>query len=321
MAMHVQTSFGFEREMSAPADPPVASVSGRKATLHIEIPFEDCLNESHRQLYIGDRARYSTVTSAQYLQEDLLVCGSFNGRSLHLVKLDLDRQTYALGKSVATTYEGAPVDTDLLAVDPSGEFFATSNFHQGTSTLYRHDGDGGIFYVRDLPFKVDGFVHGVKFYDKQTIAVTACNGPSGVHLFDVDTGRHLFHVSTRKAQDVSFVSPTRMIVVIVLGAPRFYVAPAYDAELQVIDFDLNTGTYNNVATRLFSQAHFDCGVVADGLFYVTDQYNNCIHVLDANTLESKHELSGYDFPHGIDVKYGTTAVTNYGTNAVIVRSI
>ena len=313
---------GSELETLATTGRALAPVFERNPDLCIDVHLENCVTETHKQWFIGDRSRYSTVTSAQYLTERLMVCGSFYGRSLHLVKLDVAGQTYALGNSVATTHCGALVETDLCGVDPSGEFFAASNFHQGTSTLYRHDGDGGIFFVRDLPFKVGGFVHGIKFYDQQTIAVTACNGPSGVHFFDIESGRQLLHVSIpRKAQDVTFISPTRMIVVSVLGAPRSYSAPIYDSEVQIIDFDLKTGTHKNSVTRIFPRAHFDCGVVYENLFYVTDQYNNCVVVLDPDTLDSKYDLGGYDFPHGIDVKYGMTAVTNYGTNTVIVRSV
>ena len=301
-------------------DEPVADASPavKRMSIRLTSPKEGPDIKLH---FIGDHARHSNLTSAQFLSDDLLACGSFDGRRIDLVSINKDSGTLKLLHSAPGTYRGRRVQNDLLGASASGEFFATSNFHSGSSTLYSHDGQK-IFHVRDFPVRIAGFVHGVRFYNDRVLALTACSGPTGVHFFDVESGAHLFGVKiARKCQDVVFLSPTRMVVLAVTGHPKFEPFPIYDSEIWVVDFDLKTGKYEIRGGRGFAKAHYDAGAIHEGTLVVTDQYNNRIQMLDIDTLERVGSFGGYDFPHGLDVRDGFMAVTNYGTSTLTIDKL
>jgi hypothetical protein len=271
-------------------------------------------------VFVGERSRYGTVTSVQFLSDDLAACGSFDGRRIDLVAVG-ERTTPRLLHSIPGTYKGRPVQNDLLGASPNGEFFATSNFHSGSSSLYTHDGER-VSSVRDLPFHVPGFVHGVRFYDDNTLALTACSGPRGVHFFDIHSGEHRLGVAIpSKCQDIAFLSPNRMLVLAVTGNPGFRPFPIYDSQIWVVDFDLKTRRAKVHGGRLYKQCHFDAGRVHKGYLYLTDQYNNTVEVLKPDTLEVAARLTGYDFPHGMDIRNDRLAVTNYGASTLEIRPI
>ena len=83
------------------------------------------------------------------------------------------------------------------------------------------------------------------------------------------------------------------------------------------------------------EAHPDSIVYSEGLVYVNDQFNDVIHVLQLNmTVETgsglqaripklKRLLSirGYHMPHGVDVRDGVIAVTNYGDNTAKIMKL
>jgi len=214
------------------------------------------------------------------------------------------------------------VQNDLLGASPNGEFFATSNFHTGTSTLYTHEGEK-ISRVKDLPFTVGGFAHGVRFYDDTTLGLTSCSGPNrGAHLFDIHTGDHLLGVAIpRKCQDIVFVSPSRMLILTVTGNPTFQPVPIYDAEIWVVDFDMKKRWAKVLGHKVFHKSHFDAGMIYDEKLYITDQYNNHVLVLTPNSFDVVAKLGKYDFPHGIDIRRDLLAITNYGASSLTINPL
>lgn len=47
-----------------------------------------------------------------------------------------------------------------------------------------------------------------------------------------------------------------------------------------------------------------------GRIFLTDQRNDCVRILDSDSLAGLARIEGYDFPHGIDIGFGMLAVTN-----------
>lgn len=222
-----------------------------------------------------------------------------------------------------TTFEGRTVETDTCDTDGLG-LVATSNFYLGSCSLYRCE-DGRIRHLRDLHLGIKGYVHGVKFHGSDILAVTAATGPTGVHFFDISQAacRPLLHLpSDLKTQDVCFLSPTRAVVMGAAGAPMSERRDTmYDSQIQIVDFCLQDRTFEVVASAELQNAHVDCCMSSEGRVLVSDQYNNRVNVLDATTLELLGTLEGYDFPHGLDIRFGMLAVTNYGRNDVTLRPL
>jgi tetratricopeptide (TPR) repeat protein len=283
-----------------------------------EVAMEELNQCGRAPLYIHRRARSATSTSVKLLDRNTFVSCSFVGQRAYLVRFDEERGTSEVVGSVDTTYAGEKVETDSCDADADGNVI-TTNFYLGNATLYRCRG-GQIAHVRDLPLNLGGFVHGVKFFRPGIFAVTAASGRTGVHFFSLDSCAPLLHVpSDLKTQDIHFLSERRMVVLFACGAPKTQHGAKYHSEVHIVDFRLEDRTFKVVARMTYENAHLDCCASAGGKLYITDQYNDRVMVLDPQTLKPLGQFGGYDFPHGIDIRFDTLAVSNYGSNRVRIQ--
>lgn len=285
------------------------------------IPLPDLTGRGLRPVYLERRSRYATVTSVRLLDPATLVCASFLEKKLYLVRFDAGARTHRILDAIPTTHRGVPVETDLLDADPDGVQVAVSNFHHGSAGLFRREGER-LAFVRDLDLGIDAKVHGVRFASRDRLAVTVGSGRTGVRFFDLPGGRPTIHVDLpRKSQDVAFRSEREMIVLAVHGAPRRQRQADYGSDVCRVRFDPVTGAAEVLALRTFEETHFDACVLHAGRLYLTDQRNDRVEQLDPDSLERLGSIGGYDFPHGIDVRFGQLAVSNYGTNTLDLRPL
>ena len=292
----------------------------RRRRNRLIVHFEDINNSNRGPIYIGDRQRLATITSVKFLDNTTFACCHFVGRKIYLVRFDYHRKNYRLLDSTDTVFNGNTVETDLCDSNERGEV-ATSNFYQRTFTQYRREGDR-ILFDRDLPFNPGNNVHGVKYFRPNILAVTCVKTPAGIYFFNSDTMEQLLYIETSvKAQDVCFLSDNRWVLLATRGTPTSTKRKMYKSEIHLIDFDIPSQKYETTFTKTYETAHVDCMVSHNGKLYITDQFNNTVLIVNPNSLEQTGELTGYTFPHGIDIKYGMIAVTNYGNNTVDIRPI
>jgi len=272
-------------------------------------------------VYVGDRVRESTATSVVLLDGQTLACCHFNGCRIFLVRFDLTLGSYEIVASADTTFAGVPTETDLMAGNGNGGLVA-SNFFPKACSLYQVDGHE-VRLVKDIPYSTADFVHGVKFYRADVVALTSRYTSGGVHFLDTRTGRCVYRLGVPKlsVQDVCFLSDTRMIIVSTRGSPALVSKQIYGSVFHVVDFDVVRGKASKVGQFEFGAAHFDNIVMYRNVLYVTDQYNNRVVELDPENLKPLGHHSGYAFPHGLDVNFDILAVTNYGTNTVELRPL
>jgi hypothetical protein len=285
------------------------------------IPLPDLTGRGLRPVYLERRSRYATVTSVRLLDPETLVCASFLEKKLYLVRFDVAAGTHRILDAISTTHRGIPVETDLADADPSGEQIALSNFHHGSLGLYRRQGDR-LAFVRDLDFGLEAKVHGVRFASGDLVAVTVGSTPTGVRFYDLASTRPTIHVDLpRKTQDLALLSEREMIVLSVHGAPRRRRQTDYGSDVCRVRFDPACGRAEIERLRTFADTHFDACVLHAGRLFLTDQRNDRVEILDPDSLEIVGSVGGYDFPHGIDVRFGLLAVSNYGTNAIDLRPV
>ncbi len=285
------------------------------------IPLPDLTGRGLRPVYLERRGRYATVTSVKLLDPETLVCASFLEKKLYLVRFDAKRRTHRILDAISTSYRGIPVETDLADSDPAGENVVLSNFHHGSLGQFRREGER-LAFVRDLDFDLDSKLHGVKFLTRDLVAATVGSSPTGVRFFDLALGKPTIHVDLpRKTQDIAFVSEREMIVLAVHGAPRRRQQVPYGSDVCRVKFDLESGRSELGPLRSWPDTHFDACVLYDGRLFLTDQRNDCVKILDSDSLEDLGSIEGYDFPHGIDIKFGMLAVTNYGSNTIDIRAV
>jgi hypothetical protein len=289
-------------------------------TKKLIIPIEDI--PTKRQLvYVGDHIRPSTATSIVFLNENTLACSHFNGCKIFLIRFDFNEGTHHILDTVDTTYNNEKTEPDLMATDGHGNI-ATSNFFHKACTFYKYENDT-INLAGDSHYQISDYAHGIKFYNSDIIAFTSRGKGGGVYFVNRITHQPLFKILSPglSVQDVCFLSPNRMAMISGLGSPKLYSDNIYASTLHIIDFDITKKSAAVIEKRIFEASHFDNIVLYKDDLYFTDQYNNKVLRMNAQTLALKPAFVDYDFPHGIDVNYDILAVTNYGTNTLELRAL
>jgi len=271
--------------------------------------------------YVGGRSRQSTITSVALLSPDTLACCHFNGRCMFLVRFDLQDKTHSIIHTISTIYNGQTCETDLMARDNNNNL-VTSNFFQGTCSLYKY-ADDQLQFVKDLPYNAGNRVHGVKFIDNDTVAVTSRLSHTGIHFFNMHTSQLVARFVTPEpaVQDLCLISDDIFAMVACYDTAALKQKNIHLSRVSLVKYDLKNKSFVRIKQRDFPAAHLDNIVYNDGIIYITDQYNNKALRLDSKNLDLLDDLTGYDFPHGIDVKHGLIAVTNYGSNNIVIKSI
>ena len=284
----------------------------------LKIPLGD-LNKKVN-VYIGDKYRESSATSVSFLSDKSLVCCVFIDCTMYSIEFDFEDKTYEIIKKIPTTFNGEVTQTDLMSSLEDGTL-AVSNFFDHSASIYKHNKGGEIYHLHDVPYVMGDRVHGVKFYDENTLALTCRNDSGAIVFVDIESGKEVFHINMKgfSVQDICFISDNHFVIISTLGSPKLNPFEMYDSvlhEMKLVDKEIKI-----IKKTVFQKAHLDNIVKYDSKFYITDQFNNKVLVLDMNTLSLIDEITGYDFPHGLDVKFGLIAVTNYGSNTIDIRKL
>jgi hypothetical protein len=273
--------------------------------------------------YIKDRPRNSGLTSLRFVADDRFVCCDYNEKTMHLVELDGTR--LRIIASVPTVvHDGTPVQTDLL--DFNGEdLLVTSNFYQGTQSLYRLR-DDGLSFVEEL--KPNGFLHchGVRFVPGYSDLLWVCYDGKmnkSIAIFDYRKKLPLYTLMMPEMmQDSAFIDsyalaqgrtdhirrdgpyPGKMYTSVFL----FRLPPDLrSAPPQLLDVWHGSG-------------HMDAIKEYRGEAYSANQYTDSIDVFGvspAERIEHRRSIDGFAMPHGLDIRGdGLLAVTNYADNSV-----
>ncbi len=271
--------------------------------------------------YVGGRPRQSTITSIVLLSPDTLACCHFNGRCMFLVRFNFQDKTYKTLQTIDTVFNGQTCETDLMAGDDNGNL-VTSNFFQGTCSLYKYANDQ-VQFVRDLPYNAGNRVHGIKFINDDTVAVTSRLSHTGIHFFNMHTSQQvaLFTTPEPAVQDLCILADDTFAMIACYGTTSVSQKTIHSSRVSIIKYNLKNNSFVRIKERDFEAAHLDNMVYHDNVLYITDQYNNKVVRLDSHNLNSLEDLIDYSFPHGVDVKHGLIAVTNYGFNNIIIKPV
>lgn len=290
-----------------------------QASNMLQIRLEDLSQPDWKLLYVASRGRYATATSVRFLDPGSLVCCSLLGQKMYLIRFYLHSGSYRIVHSIDTIFEGKSTPTDLCDTDGNG-LVITSNCSHGSVSLYRCT-DDRITFVRDLPLDLD-IVHGVKFVAPGIAAITVTHGERGVHFIDIETMERILYIASEwRTKDVCFISDTRLAVLTADGAPAREQQGGYDSCISLVDFNLRERSYRTVAQAVNRDGQLDACVLHDDKLYVTDQAGDCVWIHHPGDLRRLGEIRGFDMPHGIDIRHGLMAVTNYGSNTVEIREM
>jgi hypothetical protein len=290
------------------------------------IKMEDINNSDMPVQFIGQRSRLSSCSSVKFVDKERLVACNLAGQRMYLIRYDLESGHHEIEHCIPTQFGGKDVRTDLLDSDNKGRF-ATSNCEHGSISIYRLNGER-LNFEKNLPIleKNPGFCHGVKFVPPKgdiICATTLKNNPS-VYFLRVGSGKVIFKLREDgwRPKDVCFLDDSRMLVIYAYGTPSYVEAAPYDSKLTLIELELGTKRHK-VISELKINGHVDCCRHLGEKLYITNSSRDCVMIVrfEGSELTLDHDMLGYNFPHGIDVLPGVLAVTNYGTNSIVLTQI
>ncbi|HEX6834718.1 MAG TPA: hypothetical protein VF132_14360 [Rudaea sp.] len=275
------------------------------------------------QCYIKDRARNSGLTSLRFVADDRFVCCDYNEKTMHLVELNGTR--LRIIASIPTiVQDGTPVQTDLL--DFNGEdLLVTSNFYQGTQSLYRLH-DNGLSFVGEI--KTNGFLHchGVRFVPGYRDLLWVCyDGKMNKSIVVLDYRKKtaLFTLMMPEMmQDAAFIGSYALAQGRTdhIRRDRPYPGQMYTSVfLFGLPPDLHTAPPTLIDTW-HGRGHMDAMKEYGGQVYSANQYTDSVDIFGISPterIEPRGSMHGFAMPHGLDIRRdGLLAVTNYGDNTV-----
>lgn len=323
----------------------------------MKIPFPEITPADARKVFIGDHARFATMTSVQLVDKEHLLACHFLGRKMFLVRFSLKEQSHEILDEHPTVFLGKDVSTDLLDYSRNRSVAVTSNFNEGSQTLYTIDLDNKkIVFLREIALNSYKQCHGVRFlkFGERFLLVSTYNHPANPVVEFVDLGAYwtqrsnfrnqlwtrlplglhkrlceesvvaTLHCESR-AQDVNRFGP----YLVVLGRERS-VSPIerYSSHSLTTTVDLYRREDGarldfKLIDRWNGYGHLDAVAVRGEKLYATNQYTNSVEIftVDNEKIVKVDEIKEFDFPHGVSVLNDILAVSNYGDNTISLLKI
>jgi hypothetical protein len=282
---------------------------------------QDVKARDHYQpdVYIGGRRRPSSVTSVALMSDHEMVFCHFSTAQMYTATFDLQKNEQVITQRIHTTYHGQLTQTDLMTSRPDG-LICVSNFFQHSFSLYQFD-SGRVHHVRDYSPVVNDKVHGVKFFDEDTVVLTSRRQFGGLAFVSLSSGelKRFVPMPDISVQDVCVLGEDDFITVSTFGSPQSEPFQVYDSIIHRVR--LVNGKAQVEGTVRISKSHLDSVVLDNNRLFITDQHNDAVLVVCPDTFKLLDRIEGYDFPHGIDVNHGFLAVTNYGSSSVSIKKL
>lgn len=338
--------------------------------MNIVIPInEKKLMLRDKQLYFGEKKRYSSMTSVVFVSPNRLVCASYVMCEMYLVEFDMNKNEYKILFTLSTTNDPkrrTVVNTDLIDYNVELQMLVVSNYRHRSVTLYKYrEREAKIVYERTIQNWPLGSCHGICWINNDVVGFGTCgrgNDQSGVYLCDLKQNKIIINqqefqnnysqepcnvwlckdVAINKFPTNEF--PTNetsknekktdriLYAIYCEGAPHPTERLTYDSK--VVMYRL-TNTLHKIKEQILPRCHCDCvRFVPPNSLYITIQLSEIetqpidqiaelgkVLVLDGETLEIKKEYANYEFPHGVDVRYGMMAVTEYSKSNIKIAYI
>lgn len=312
------------------------------------IPFNFNPNYKNQQsLWYGNKNRYSTMTSVAFITKNLLVCCSYYMRKMYLVQFNLETKQYKILDEIPTIGDETgkiPGPTDLIdykVLKNNTKQIITSNFNQCSMSIYElTKNNTKLKYIRSIVNKPFGPHHGIAYHPtRENIVFIGTSGTTnpncGVYAIDINSKITTPFFGIKQpgwlCKDICFMDPNNPINIFVLycdSAPNPTIKRQYSAKIVMYYLDLDQRKYAKISEIVIEQHHADAVKYFDGKLYTTVEGVDVpgrviVHNVNKKTGEITYDksITGYSFPHGIDIKYGMIAVSEYGKSDIILGKL
>lgn len=298
----------------------------------VSIAFEFPTTKEPHYATVKNKTRNSGLTSVCFADDHRLVAADFNEQMLYLVNINGDKIDFVASHPTQIS-DGTTVQTDLM--DVHDDRLAVTNFYQGSVSFYRFT-KNMIQFESELNLNPHSGLHGVRFVpgSPDLVWLTYCNPKFRRHQIVDVAARSVLHdfEVDQQCQDVAFVGNFAVVFartnhikrgtekVPLLSRRRRMFATAYVYRLPM---NLRTSPPEFVS-RWKGNGHIDATKGSGNRIYAANQYLDRIDVFELShdgLLALNSKIKGLKMPHGIDVRGGKLAVTNYGDQTLRILDI
>ena len=280
---------------------------------------------NQKKLWFAEKLRPSSMTGVTLLEPGLLVCSSYCMREIYLVKFD--ESSYEIIDKQTTLSNKKPTQTELLDSKKTADGFkvVSSNFSNHPLSLYEVKNQK-IKFLSSFPNIEFGICHGVKFYSENKVftSFSGCSNPhKGVYGFEEGKSKPFFNLKHNwLCKDIGFLNEHIMVVLTCSSAPHDSQKRIYDTAIEVYDIKNEKEIIDRVELKY---SHADAiKIHKNNIFVTIEEVDNCGSVWQFQfdkKLQFINKIGNYSFPHGIDIKFGLIAVTEYGNSTVVLSKL
>jgi glycosyltransferase involved in cell wall biosynthesis len=302
--------------------------AARAADLVVHFPTD---NRSHfrHPFFVGNRARFATVTDVRFLDDTRLLTASLLGKRMWLLRVDPATGATEILDEQPTIGTDGEVSVDLLDIDENGRI-ATSDCEVSSVTLYHVATDrivrSGTVPVTDADA---GYCHGVALIPGRPDVVVACitTGNTGVHLVDVETTRTRLRITDGNwiPKSAAFLDHRTLVVAWVTSNIGHQPHDRYEAKLSLVRLTRRWDRHRVLAEVALPGTSLDGITYRHGTILASAQADDAVLAVRVGrrSLRRRPDVVGFNLPHGADVSPDRRwlAVASYGDDAVVLRRL
>jgi hypothetical protein len=263
---------------------------------------------SHGYLFCGKEQRKATATDVIYISENRLIASSLLGKKLYLVNVD--------GEDLNIIDE---ISTDgyIDLMDYKDEMIVASNASgdglEGSVSIFK------IINDKITPIKTIYTSKKVRFHgcliidDKNVIIGSNDERTPGLYFLNIETEEFYNTIKfDLRVKDLCF-NDDKLLVVASKTSPGGGKVNVTDSILYLYDFK-SMKLLNKLVFK--GQCDALCMVGNDGFIALQCEHSLVHFKLQDSNLEYIKLIGGFNFPHGVETKFGKVLVTNYGDNSI-----
>jgi hypothetical protein len=263
-------------------------------------------------LFCGNGKRKATSTDVIYISEDRLIASSLLSKKLYLVSVD--------GEELNIIDE-ITTDGFIDLMDYKDGVIVASNASvdglYGSASIFKIV-DDKIISVKTINAPNRIRTHGCLIVDdKHVIIGSNDERAAGLYFLNIDTKEFYKTIKySLRVKDLCF-NGDKLLVITAETAPSEGQVTVSNSILYLYDFKsmelLNSLTFKGQCDAI--------SMVGEDGFITLQCEHSLIHFkLQDNGLKFIKLIDGFNFPHGIDSRFGKVLVTNYGDNSIDILS-
>jgi len=264
-------------------------------------------------LFCGKGKRKATATDIIFINPDLIAVASFLGKKIYLINIKNNR--FEIVDEIDSFGY-----VDLMSYN-NGILGTANNKYKNKKSGYSLFSveNNKITHINTIEIDKDVYIHGILFVDDERIILSSSDVKyPGLYFLNLKSNNIYKHIKfDLKIKDICFYKDK----LLVLGSETLPSESERKIKKSIM-YQYNFETFELINTLVVDgQADSICVNEDDGFITLQCEHSVVHFKFKDGKPTLVNYIKGFDFPHGVEVKYNKFCVTNYGTNSVDILNL